>query len=331
MLDRSLLQSRPQMEMSASPTLAVALLRLNPLYFKQVSGYLDWTALKWAFQVWRTCRQIRTALPQLAAASATRRHASNVVSGQTRLATKLTTPRLLFWTGSRRTRIQNRVRGIMKLRQILLLPPLLNMRGRWEVRDVQETTSGTLCGHSPTPDCSQHNRLTLAVILQLPVDDHTPVRTALSVSPTLPISAGTSYGTAESDCTPVSSATRASSLRQSSPCTSARTRGSGLSPALSAENALPAAATWGPTSETFTWGRGRLLVQSVGKDFPTRETWGFIITESIKEIPATLMVSRSLTWARMLLQSNRNRKKQTKIKLFLSTVAPVWCFWSFLV
>jgi len=266
--------------------------------------------------VWRTCsRMAPAALVRLAAALAPTHPASDQVLPPTRPATKTMTAPSLSWTRSLKTTTPIRTRCRARegsrggLGRFNPKPPLENHHGDPEMTGVAEAPSithggslpwaiETLFDHSPTHSCSRCDTQTRWATLRLPAEgvaDLTPARTAPSVSPTPPTSADTCYATQESDCIHVSFVTRASSLPPSSLCTPARTRGSGLSAALSVVNVLPGAATWELTSGMCTWGRGPLPAQSAGRDLPTGGTWGCTITESIKEIPTTRMNSRSPT------------------------------------
>lgn len=202
-------------------------------------------------------------LVQPAAAPAQTHPASDLALALTRPATKMRIVLSLSWTRSLRTRAptrtQCRIRGWRKgrLNRISHRLHLVSHHGDPEMigeGEAPSITQGgsqllateTLSDRSPIHSRSRYDMQTLSAIRQLPAegtDDLTPARTAPSVSPTPPISADTFYATQESDCIPVSSVTRASSLPLSLLFTLARTQVSGLLAAHSAVNVLHAAGT----------------------------------------------------------------------------------------
>lgn len=139
------------------------------------------------------------------------------------------------------------------------------------------------------------------------VADRTPARTVPRALPTPPISAGIFCAIPVSGCTPVSSVKRAFSHRLSLRCTPAHILGSDLLVVHSVASASPAVGTWEPTNATSTWGKGRLLATSVGRDLPTEGTSGCTTTESIKEIPTTQKISRIRILALILFESIKTR------------------------
>lgn len=215
--------------------------------------------------VWRTCRQMApAALVQLAAALAQTHPASNLVLALMRPATKVMIALSLSWTRTLRTKTPIRTRCRARtwdrggLGRFKPKPPLAKHNGDPETTGVGEAPSithggshhllatETLSDHSPFHSRSRNDTQTVSATLQPLVegaDDLTPAHTVPSVLPTPPISVDTCYATPESDCIPVSSVTRASSLPLSSLCTLAHTQGSGLLAAHSVANVSPVAGT----------------------------------------------------------------------------------------
>ena len=167
--------------------------------------------------VWRTRRQAAlAALVQLSAALARMHPVTDLVLALTGPATKMMKVHSLSWTRSLRTRTRCKART--KLHQT-------KYRGDLETTDwVGEAPSITRAGSHLLPSeilsdrslihsCLRRDTQTVLAMRRPLVegtDDPTPARTAPSVSPTPPISAGTFYATQGSGCIHVSSATRAS-------------------------------------------------------------------------------------------------------------------------
>lgn len=257
------------------------------------TGYQGWMPPVAGCPVSRIFRQTaRAALVQLAAALVLKVPASDLVLALMRLATKVMRALFLSWTRSLRTRTPVRTQckarawGRGELGRINPKLPLANHCGDPEMTgvggapsiihgDSQHLAAETLSDHSPTHSLWRYGTQTPSATLQRPaegMDDLTPAHTVPSALPTPPTSGDTCCATRESDFIRVSFVTRASSRPLSSLCTLAHTQASDLSDALSVVNVLPAVGTCEPTNGMFTWGRGRLHAQSVGRGLPTGGT-----------------------------------------------------------